>query len=82
MIQIHQPQNYDIEVLKRSWKELNMRNLRNTRYDQWSPPSQLEGRPLTGAAWDLANDSVICAFGPSETDPLVQLVRVTANGDS
>ncbi|KAL5324383.1 hypothetical protein ACEPPN_008928 [Leptodophora sp. 'Broadleaf-Isolate-01'] len=58
-----------------------MRNLRNTRYDQWASPCQFKGKPLTAATWDLANDSVVCAFGPTENDPLIELVRVSAKGD-
>ena len=58
-----------------------MRNLRNTRFDQWAPPSQFKGKPLTAATWDLANDSVVCAIGPTENDPLIELVRITARGD-
>ncbi|KAL3427673.1 elongator complex protein (IKI3 family protein) [Phlyctema vagabunda] len=54
-----------------------MRNLRNIRYEEWTPPTQLEGRPLTASTWDLANDSVLCTFGPTETDPLVELVRIS-----
>ncbi|PVH84364.1 elongator complex protein-like protein 1 [Cadophora sp. DSE1049] len=58
-----------------------MRNLRNTRFDQWAPPSQFKGKALTAATWDLANDSVVCAFGPTENDPLIELVRVAAKRD-
>ncbi len=53
-----------------------MRNLKNTRYELWTPPAQFEGRELTAATWDTAKDSVICTFGPSENDALVDLVRV------
>ncbi|KAL2073136.1 hypothetical protein VTL71DRAFT_10460 [Oculimacula yallundae] len=59
-----------------------MRNLKNTRCDNWAPPSQFKGKPLTAATWDLTNDSVICAFGPTENDPLIELVRVAEKGDS
>ncbi|PBP19397.1 IKI3 family protein [Diplocarpon rosae] len=59
-----------------------MRNLRNTTDSRWAPPSQFNGRALTVATWDLANDSVLCAFGPTENDPLVELVRITANSVS
>ncbi|KAK0107092.1 hypothetical protein ONS95_003799 [Cadophora gregata] len=58
-----------------------MRNLRSTRFDQWAPPSHFRGKALTAATWDLANDSVVCAFGPTENDPLIELVRVAAKGD-
>jgi len=53
-----------------------MRNLRNVRYEQWRPPGQLEGRPVTSATWDLANDSVLCSVGPTEDNALIELVRV------
>ncbi|TVY18310.1 Elongator complex protein 1 [Lachnellula arida] len=59
-----------------------MRNLRNTRYEQWSPPSQFEGRPLTAATWDLANDSVLCTFGPTESNALIELVRVVTKPEA
>ncbi|KAG9229092.1 elongator complex protein-like protein 1 [Amylocarpus encephaloides] len=53
-----------------------MRNLRNIRYEPWTPPSQFHGRPVTAATWDLATDSGICAFGPSEDSSVIELVRV------
>ncbi|CZR59702.1 related to killer toxin insensitive protein 3 [Phialocephala subalpina] len=59
-----------------------MRNLRNTRYDRWKPPAQFEGRPLTAATWDLVNDSVLCTFGPTENDALIELLRVNVNSNS
>jgi hypothetical protein len=31
---------------------------------------------LTAATWDLANDSVLCTFGPTEDNVLIELVRV------
>lgn len=59
-----------------------MRNLRNTRHDQWLPPSQFKGKALSAATWDLANDSVLCAFGPTENDPVIELVRITAKAET
>ncbi|EKD16630.1 IKI3 family protein [Drepanopeziza brunnea f. sp. 'multigermtubi' MB_m1] len=59
-----------------------MRNLRNTRYDQWAPLGSFNGRTLSAATWDLANDSVLCAFGPTENEPVIELVRITAKSDS
>ncbi|KAH6674491.1 elongator complex protein-like protein 1 [Halenospora varia] len=53
-----------------------MRNLRNIRYEPWSPPAQFQERPVTSATWDLANDSVLCTFGPTESNALIELVRV------
>jgi hypothetical protein len=56
---------------------LNMRNLRNVRNEEWNPPSQYQGRPLTAATWDLANNSsFLCTVGPSEENALIELVRV------
>lgn len=59
-----------------------MRNLRNTQYAQCKPPAQFQGRPLTAATWDLANDAVLCTFGPSEDDALIELVRVSTRSNS
>ncbi|TAQ86928.1 hypothetical protein B7494_g4766 [Chlorociboria aeruginascens] len=59
-----------------------MRNLRNLRFDQWKLPAKLQERPLTSTTWDLANDSVICTFGPSENDALIELFRVKTNTKS
>jgi elongator complex protein 1 len=59
-----------------------MRNLRNILYEKWEPPAQFHGRSLTASAWDLANDSVLCTFGPTETDALIELVRIKTNSNS
>lgn len=53
-----------------------MRNLRNTRYEPWTPPSQFHGRPVSAATWDLDNDSIVCTFGPTEDNAVIELVRV------
>jgi len=53
-----------------------MRNLRNIRYLTWRSPVEHEERQITAAAWDTGNDSVICAYGPSESDTLIELVKV------
>jgi hypothetical protein len=53
-----------------------MRNLRNIRYEPWTPPAQFNGRPVTGATWDLTNESIVCTFGPSEDNSVIELVRV------
>jgi elongator complex protein 1 len=53
-----------------------MRNLRNIRYEPWTPPTQFHGRPVTAATWDLANESIVCTFGPSEDNAVIELVRV------
>ncbi|RAL64465.1 hypothetical protein DID88_001941 [Monilinia fructigena] len=36
-----------------------MRNLRGIQYEQWRPPVQYQNKPVTAAAWDLANDAVL-----------------------
>ncbi|TVY55794.1 Elongator complex protein, partial [Lachnellula suecica] len=59
-----------------------MRNLRNIQYEQWRPSAQFEGRPFTAATWDLANDSVLCTFGPTESNALIELVRVQTKAKS
>lgn len=53
-----------------------MRNLRNIRYEPWTPPAQFHGRPVSAATWDLTSESVVCSFGPSEDNAVIELVRV------
>lgn len=49
-----------------------MRNLRSIhRSVLTSPP----GLKLTASAWDVASDSVICAFGPTQDNVLLELKR-------
>ena len=59
-----------------------MRNLKNVLYENWEPPAQFRGRLLTASTWDLSNDSVLCTFGPTETDALIELVRITTKSTS
>ena len=49
-----------------------MRNLRNIRRDQLPIPGDLV---LKASGWDIENASIICAFGPTTDDPLIQLKR-------
>jgi len=49
-----------------------MRNLRNIHRSLASSPS---GLVLTASAWDVASDSVICAFGPTKENALLELKR-------
>src|SRR5271155_1699108 len=49
-----------------------MRNLRAIALDEINLPSSL---PLTAIAWDAGNDSVLCTFGPTETEPIIELKR-------
>lgn len=58
---------------------MTMRNLKNVhRSVITSPP----GHNLTAIAWDAGTDTVICAFGPSRDDPLIQLKRWTHSIES
>ena len=49
-----------------------MRNLRTIRRSILSSPDNLS---LTATAWDAGTDSVICSYGPSKHDSLIQLKR-------
>lgn len=49
-----------------------MRNLRNVRLAEAQLPY---GLPLTASAWDAGNDSIVCAFGPTEEQPVIELKR-------
>ena len=49
-----------------------MRNLRNIHRSLLKSPSGLE---LTATTWDVASDSVICAFGPTKDNVLLELKR-------
>lgn len=51
-----------------------MRNLRNVKHTV-IPFSTAES-PLTATAWDATDDSLICAFGPSEANPALTLKRL------
>ncbi|PQE09763.1 iki3 family protein [Rutstroemia sp. NJR-2017a WRK4] len=59
-----------------------MRNLRGIQYEQWRPPALYQNRPVTAAAWDLGSDSVICTVGPTESNALIQLVRIKGTGNA
>ncbi|KAE8340311.1 hypothetical protein BDV24DRAFT_63860 [Aspergillus arachidicola] len=49
-----------------------MRNLKNVRLAEVQLQSEL---PLTATAWDTASDAVICTFGPTESNPVIELRR-------
>jgi len=49
-----------------------MRNLRNVRLQETQVESQL---PLTATAWDTSSDSIVCTFGPSEQNAVIELRR-------
>ncbi|KAF2759758.1 IkappaB kinase complex, IKAP component [Pseudovirgaria hyperparasitica] len=55
-----------------------MRNLRISRHSAPIFPDQL--LPLTATAWDTTTDGVICAFGPSPLEAVIELKRYTAEG--
>ncbi|KAL2013837.1 hypothetical protein VTN00DRAFT_1362 [Thermoascus crustaceus] len=55
-----------------------MRNLKNVRLTE----VQLQGElPLTATAWDAASDAVICTFGPTEGDAVIDLRRKLQDAD-
>ena len=49
-----------------------MRNLRNVHR---TLIASLEGEKLTASTWDVGTDSIICAFGPTKDNPLLELKR-------
>lgn len=49
-----------------------MRNLRTIRRSILSSP---DGLSLTASTWDAGTDSVICSYGPTKHDSLIQLKR-------
>ncbi|RHZ73514.1 hypothetical protein CDV55_109099 [Aspergillus turcosus] len=49
-----------------------MRNLKNVRLAEVQLQNEL---PLTATAWDTASDAVICTFGPTEANPIIELRR-------
>jgi elongator complex protein 1 len=54
-----------------------MRNLLKTRQSSVGVESTtVPDAPITASTWDVSTDSLICAFGPSEGESLVELTRV------
>lgn len=49
--------------------------MRNLRYVALKEVDFPVGLPLTATAWDASNDSVICAFGPTPANPVIELKR-------
>ncbi|OQU96819.1 hypothetical protein CLAIMM_02846 [Cladophialophora immunda] len=49
-----------------------MRNLRTIAYRESRLP---DGLPLTATAWDTSMNAIICAFGPTPTQPIIELKR-------
>ena len=56
-----------------------MRNLRNVDYWLSKSPTNLH---LTASTWDVATDSIICTFGPTKDNPLLDLKRLRRNYES
>ena len=52
--------------------KVTMRNLRIVDIDETAIP---EGLPLSATALDASNDSIICAFGPTSEQPVIELKR-------
>ncbi|KAF2155672.1 IkappaB kinase complex, IKAP component [Myriangium duriaei CBS 260.36] len=49
----------------------NLKNIRHTRLDF----STAQGLPLSATAWDADTDALICAFGPTEENAVIDLKR-------
>lgn len=49
-----------------------MRNLKDVRLAEVQLLSDL---PLTATAWDASSDAVVCTFGPTEENPVIELRR-------
>ncbi|KIW67274.1 hypothetical protein PV04_06539 [Phialophora macrospora] len=49
-----------------------MRNLKTIKCRESRLPNSL---PLTATAWDTTNDTIICAFGPTPSNPVIELRR-------
>lgn len=52
-----------------------MRNLKTISFEEILLPT---GLPLTATAWDSSDDSIVCAFGPTPTQPIIELKRKKA----
>lgn len=57
-----------------------MRNLRNVSTSIIDCP--LQGPLPTATAWDPATDSLICAFGPSQSSPAIEVKRLDKKSSS
>ncbi|KAK2813112.1 hypothetical protein FQN50_000789 [Emmonsiellopsis sp. PD_5] len=60
--------------------QYKMRNLRNVHLKE-VPLSSASELPLTATAWDPATDSILCAFGPTETNAVIELKRKVQDAD-
>ncbi|KAF8476119.1 IKI3 family-domain-containing protein [Kalaharituber pfeilii] len=58
-----------------------MRNLLLTQRTLLAASStEVPDLPLTATAWDPSSDSLICTFGPSETDAVIEVKRLKKQG--
>ncbi|KAK2799452.1 hypothetical protein FQN51_006939 [Onygenales sp. PD_10] len=60
--------------------QYKMRNLRNVHLKE-VPLSSTSELPLAATAWDPATDSILCAFGPTETNAVIELKRKVQDAD-
>ena len=60
-------------------KTFTMRNLRSIHRSSLTSPL---GTKLTASVWDVASDSVVCAFGPTKDNTLLELKRWKKYGKS
>lgn len=58
-----------------------MRNLKTIAYHETRLDSKVSSQnlPLTATAWDTASRTAICAFGPTPTQPIIELKRRRSN---
>lgn len=55
-----------------------MRNLLKTEQSSfWVESTTVPDAPISASTWDVAHGQLICAFGPSEGEGLVELSRVS-----
>jgi elongator complex protein 1 len=55
-----------------------MRNLLKTRQSEVAVESTtVPDAPIAASTWDVTTDTLICVFGPSEGEGLVELTRLT-----
>ncbi|KAI9671737.1 MAG: hypothetical protein M1831_003265 [Alyxoria varia] len=50
--------------------------MRNLQCIHYSKHKNQPGLPLTAAAWDTITDSIVCAYGPSKADQVIDLKRI------
>ncbi|KAK3714213.1 putative elongator complex protein 1 [Vermiconidia calcicola] len=55
-----------------------MRNLRNTKHAKYNLGGASNAN-ITATAWDIGDNSLVLAFGPSETSPAISLKRLASD---